>query len=118
MTLDIRDSLKNTRKSKNALVVVDELMTNSIDAFFIRRATTDGDLSLETKFATKARKSDLLDQEYDLEIECVDNGRGLGPDQLKAFFTKNTSYKDGLSIPGIAKVQVASVQPEQSREFF
>jgi hypothetical protein len=101
MTLDIRGSLKNTRKSKNALVVVDELMANSIDAFLIRHAHSEGDLSLEIKFAVKALKSDLLGQEYDLEIECVDNGCGLGPDQLKAFLTKDTSYKDDLSIPGI-----------------
>ena len=101
MTLDIRGSLKNTRKSKNALVVVDELMANSIDAFLIRRAATEGDLSLEIQFAVKAQKSDLLGQEYDLEIECVDNGCGLGRDQLKAFLTKDTSYKDDLSIPGI-----------------
>lgn len=101
MTLDIRGSLKNTRKSKNALVVVDELMANSIDAFLIRRATAEDDLSLEIKFATKAQKSDLLGQEYELEIECVDNGCGLGPDQRKAFLTKDTSYKDDLKIPGI-----------------
>ncbi|MBQ2262462.1 MAG: hypothetical protein II336_13955 [Loktanella sp.] len=107
MTLDIRGSLKNTRKSKNALVVVDELMANSIDAFLIRRATTQDDLNLEIKFLVKARRTDLLGHEYDLEIECVDNGCGLGPDQLKAFLTKDTSYKDDLSIPGIGNCKGA-----------
>ena len=96
MTLDIRGSLKNTRKSKNALVVVDELIANSIDAFLIRRATTQGDLNLEIKFSVQAKRIDLLGHEYDLEIECLDNGCGLGPDQLKAFLTKDTSYKDDL----------------------
>ncbi|XDA99464.1 ATP-binding protein [Sulfitobacter sp. LCG007] len=107
MTLDIRGSLKNTRKSKNALVVVDELMANSIDAFLIRRSASGGDLSLEINFTTKARKSDLLGQEYDLEVECVDNGCGLGPDQLKAFLTKDTSYKDDLRISGIGNCKGA-----------
>lgn len=132
MTLDIRGSLKNTRKSKNALVVVDELIANSIDAFLIRRAITDGDLNLEIKFTTKAQKSDLLGEEYDLEIECVDNGCGLGPDQLKAFLTKDTSYKDDLNIPGIgnckgsgrvqffhhfSKVSLSSVYSENGEKY-
>ena len=133
MTLDIRGSLKNTRKSKNALVVVDELIANSIDAFLIRRAITEGDLNLEIKFTTKAKKLDLLGEEYDLEIECVDNGCGLGPDQLKAFLTKDTSYKDDLDIPGIgnckgsgrvqffhhfSKVSLSSVYSEKDKKYF
>lgn len=101
MTLDVRGSLKNTRKSKNRLVVVDELLANSIDAFLIRQASSDVELSLEISFTVRASTSDLLGDEYDLEIECVDNGCGLGPDQLKAFLTKDTSYKDDLNISGI-----------------
>jgi len=107
MTLDIRGSLKNTRKSKNALVVVDELVANAIDAFLIRRATAKGDLNLEIKFATKAKKLDLIGQEYDLEIECTDNGCGLGSEQLNAFLTKDTSYKDDLNISGIGNCKGA-----------
>jgi len=101
MTLDIRGSLKNTRKSKNELVVIDELLANSIDAFLIRQAVAETELALEVKLTVKATKANLLGDEYDLEIECVDNGCGLGPDQLKAFLTKDTSYKDDLNIPGI-----------------
>lgn len=101
MTLDIRGSLKNTRKSKNALVVIDELLANSIDAFLIRRDTSDDDFALEVTLSVKATKSNLLGDEYDLQIDCVDNGCGLGPDQLKAFLTKDTSYKDDLNISGI-----------------
>lgn len=101
MTLDIRGSLKNTRKSKNTLVVIDELLSNSIDAFLIRQNETRNDLALEVSLSVRAVQSDLLDQEYDLEIQCADNGCGLGPDQLKAFLTKDTSYKDDLNIIGI-----------------
>lgn len=101
MTLDIRGSLKNTRKSKNTLVVIDELLSNSIDAFLIRQDASEDDLALEVSLSVKATKSDLLGDEYELEIECVDNGCGLGPDQLKAFLTKDTSYKDDLNISGI-----------------
>ena len=103
MTLDIRGSLKNTRISKNPLVVVDELLANSIDAFLIRRETETDPISLHVKLEVKATKADLLGAEYDLEIACEDNGCGLGPEQLKAFLTKDTSYKDDLNIPGIGK---------------
>lgn len=105
--LDIRGSLKNTRKSKNPLVVIDELLANSIDAFLIRQASTQGELALEINLTVKATKLNLLDDEYDLEIECTDNGCGLGPDQLKAFLTKDTSYKDDLKIPGIGNCKGA-----------
>ena len=101
MTLDIRGSLKNTRRSKNNHVVLDELLSNSIDAFLIRRASTQGDLALDIFLSVKATKANLLGDEYNLEIECIDNGCGLGPDQLKAFLTKDTSYKDDLNISGI-----------------
>ncbi len=50
-----------------------------------------------------ATRADLIGERYDLTIECEDNGCGLGPAQLKAFLTKDTSYKDDLNIPGIGK---------------
>ena len=101
MTLDVRGSLKNSRKSKNPLVVVDKLFANSIDAFLIRQASSDSDLSLEISFTVRVLTSDLLGDEYDMEIECEDNGCGFDPNQLKAFITKDTSYKDDLNISGI-----------------
>lgn len=103
VTIDIRGSLKNTRISSNPLVVVDELLANCIDAFLIRMSTGAARLPLRTRLKVRASKLDLLGEEYDLEIECEDNGCGLGPEQRKAFLTKDTSYKDDLSIPGIGK---------------
>lgn len=103
MTLDIRGSLKNTRISKNPLVVVDELLANSIDAFLIRKRDEADAVALEVTLQVKAAKADLLGEEYDLEITCEDNGCGIGPEQRKAFLTKDTSYKDDLNIPGIGK---------------
>lgn len=103
MTLDIRGSLKNTRISSNPLVVLDELVTNSIDAFLIRRFESLEQESLEIEIEITASKGDLLGETLDLTIKCHDNGCGLGPEQLKAFVTKDTSYKDDLKIPGIEK---------------
>ena len=103
LTLDIRGSLKNTRISSNTLVVVDELLANSIDAFLIRQSADAAAGALRIRLDVKVSQADLLGEDYDLEIECEDNGSGLGPEQLKAFLTKDTSYKDDLSIPGIGK---------------
>jgi hypothetical protein len=36
-------------------------------------------------------------------VSCKDNGYGLGDDQLKAFLTKDTSYKDDLPIFAIGQ---------------
>ncbi|WP_436399417.1 hypothetical protein [Roseobacter sp. S98] len=103
LTLDIRGSLKNTRISKNPLVVVDELLANSIDALLIRQAASTDKPPLQITLAVKAETSNLLGDEYDLEVVCADNGCGLGPEQLQAFLTKDTSYKDDLEIPGIGE---------------
>ena len=103
LTLDIRGSLKNTRISSNPLVVVDELLANSIDAFQIRQSGEAADVPLQIQLSIKTTQADLLGNDYGLEIVCKDNGCGLGPEQLKAFLTKDTSYKDDLSIPGIGK---------------
>lgn len=37
MTLDIRGSLKNTKLSSNAYVVFEELLSNAIDSYLIRK---------------------------------------------------------------------------------
>ncbi len=103
MTLDIRGSLKNTRISKNPLLVADEMLANSIDAFPIRRKDATDAVALSVKLQVNASKADLLGEEYGLEIVCEDNGCGLGPEQLKAFLTKDTSNKDDLNVPGIGK---------------
>ncbi|MEP4190575.1 MAG: hypothetical protein ABJN51_05820, partial [Sneathiella sp.] len=103
MTLDVRGSLKNTKLSKNPYVVFEELLSNAIDSFLIRR---DGDMAvtnLEVAFAVEFWPSDLLGDEIDLKVTCSDNGCGLGDEQTNAFLTKDTSYKDDLAISGIGK---------------
>ena len=39
MTLDVRGSLKNTKINKNYYVVIDELLSNAIDSYLIRKST-------------------------------------------------------------------------------
>ncbi|WP_428414796.1 hypothetical protein [Pararhizobium sp.] len=51
--------------------------------------------------------SGLLGDSSDISITCTDNGCGFGDDQTDAFLTKDTSYKDDLSIVGIGKCKGA-----------
>lgn len=104
MTLDVRGSLKNTKINKNYYVFIDEMLSNAIDSYLIRKdydATNNG---MSVVFDIEFLPKDLFDEGYiDLKISCTDNGAGLGDSQTKAFVTKDTSFKDDLSIGGIGK---------------
>lgn len=103
MTLDIRGSLKNTKISSDGYVVLEELISNSIDAFLIRQHTDPQVRSLQVSVEVDITSSGLWGDDMDVSITCTDNGCGLGDDQADAFVTKDTSYKDDLAIAGIAK---------------
>lgn len=107
MTLDIRGSLKNTKLSSNPFVVFEELISNAIDSFLIRRhsdtSATDMTVAIEISF----QQSDLFGDRETIAISCRDNGCGLGDPQLGAFLTKDTSYKDDLPISGIGQCKGA-----------
>lgn len=107
MTLDIRGSLKNTRVSSDRYVVVEELLSNSIDAFLIRVDKDNVARDLKVEISAITDKSDLFGSQLEVSISCSDNGCGLGDDQLHAFLTKDTSYKDDLLIAGIGKCKGA-----------
>ncbi|WP_134601003.1 hypothetical protein [Pseudomonas aeruginosa] len=107
MTLDIRGSLKNTKLSTNSYVVFEELISNAIDSYLIRRAldphTPDMKVNVDVTFVPAG----LDENQEDMIVSCHDNGCGLGDEQLKAFLTKDTSYKDDLSISGIGQCKGA-----------
>ena len=107
MTLDIRGSLKNTKISSDGYVVLEELISNSIDAFLIRQHLDPTRRSLEVSIEVDVTVSGLLGDGTDISIACTDNGCGFGDDQTDAFLTKDTSYKDDLSIAGIGKCKGA-----------
>jgi len=107
MTLDIRGSLKNTKISSNKYVVIEELISNSIDAFLIRRHHDSSVMDLRVIVSIDLLNADLLNGQLDVSISCADNGCGLGDEQTNAFLTKDTSYKDDLSIAGIGKCKGA-----------
>lgn len=103
MTLDIRGSLKNTKINQHYYAVVDELFSNSIDSYLIRKNDEPSNEGLEVTIFVEFFDKDLDGRETDLKIACIDNGFGMGDDQTKAFITKDTSYKDDLAIAGIGK---------------
>lgn len=107
MTLDIRGSLKSTKLSRNPYVVFEELISNAIDSFLIRKNNDLTAKNLRIDIVVNFFPGDLIDGLEDMLISCKDNGCGLGDEQLNAFITKDTSYKDDLPIPGIGKCKGA-----------
>lgn len=107
MTLDIRGGIKNTKLSSNPYVVFEELISNAIDSYLIRKNDDLSTPSMKIDVEVTFSQADMLDESEDMSILCKDNGCGLGEDQLKAFLTKDTSYKDDLSIFGIGKCKGA-----------
>lgn len=107
MTLDIRGSIKNTKLSSNPYVVFEELISNAIDSYLIRKHEEPTAPSLRVHVNVAFKPADLLGEQDVMTISCVDNGCGLGEAPLKAFLTKDTSYKDDLTISGIGKCKGA-----------
>lgn len=107
MTLDIRGSIKNTKLSLNRYVVFEELISNAIDSFLIRKNGEPTVAPLEIKIDVDFSAADVLGERETMSVMCMDNGCGLGDEQLKAFVTKDTSYKDDLGIVGIGKCKGA-----------
>lgn len=103
MTLDVRGSLKGTKLSRNPYVVFEELISNAIDSFLIRKSIDVTAPDLKIDVAVDFFSTSLIGDLDDMSVSCSDNGCGLGGEQLKAFLTKDTSYKDDLPIPGIGK---------------
>lgn len=107
MTLDIRGSIKNTKLSSNPYVVFEELISNAIDSYLIRKHNDPSAPSMQVQIEVDFSSDDMLEDSESMAIFCKDNGCGLGEHQLKAFLTKDTSYKDDLSISGIGKCKGA-----------
>lgn len=104
MALDIRGSLKNTRINKNIYICIDELFSNAVDSYLIRRNSEPSPPGLDVSFRLTFVKRDLFENDkYDVHVVCTDNGAGFCDAQVKAFITKDTSYKDDLAIDGIGE---------------
>lgn len=107
MTLDIRGSIKNTKLSHNPYVVFEELISNAIDSYLIRKNSEPSALSMRIEIQVDFSEADLIGDRENMSIRCKDNGCGFGEQQLQAFLTKDTSYKDDLLISGIGKCKGA-----------
>ena len=103
MTLDIRGGLKNTRIKPDPYVVIDELVSNAIDSYLIRKAYQPKVEGLKVRISVEFFDRVLGEEQVDFKITCTDNGVGFGDGMVKAFVTKDTTFKDDLTIDGIAK---------------
>jgi hypothetical protein len=107
MTLDIKGGLKNTSISHNRYVVFEELLSNAIDSYLIRRSIEPDTPSLHIELGVEFFRNSLIADTHDVAIWCEDNGAGFGDEQIKAFVTKDSTYKDYLQIQGIGKCKGA-----------
>lgn len=108
MTLDIKGGLKNTEMSSNQYVVIEELISNAIDSYLIRKNNEENSPNFSVDLKINFFPTTLIEPyQYDISISCKDNGAGFGQDQVKAFVTKDSTYKDYLKIQGIGKCKGA-----------
>lgn len=108
MTLDVKGGLKNTEISSNQYVVIEELISNAIDSYLIRKNVEVEVPEFSAAITINFYSSSLIDaSEHDISISCRDNGAGFGEAQVKAFVTKDSTYKDYLKIQGIGKCKGA-----------
>ncbi|MFI8381087.1 hypothetical protein [Pseudomonas sp. NPDC079086] len=108
MTLDVKGGLKNTEISSNQYVVIEELLSNAIDSYLIRRNSEPNTPQFTASIVVDFFPASLIDNDaYDLAVFCTDNGAGFGDEQVKAFVTRDSTYKDYLKIQGIGKCKGA-----------
>lgn len=58
-------------------------------------------------FQIEVINTSLFGEQFDVHVSCSDNGAGFGDEQVKAFVTMDTTYKDYLQIQGIGKCKGA-----------
>lgn len=86
----------------------EELLSNAIDSYLIRKNNNENVPPLDIKFEVSFVSSSTVDQaENDITILCHDNGAGFGDDEVEAFVTKDSTYKDLLDIRGIDRCKGA-----------
>lgn len=107
MTLDILGGRKNTAINYSDYVVFEEMLSNAIDSYLIRKKKLSSAPPFLVKIDVEVTSADFFDGSFDVKISCEDNGAGFGDDEVKAFVTKDSTYKDQLQIPGIGKCKGA-----------
>ncbi|WP_127158683.1 hypothetical protein [Xanthomonas arboricola] len=107
MALDIRGGIKNTAINRSEYVVFEEMLSNAIDSYLIRRKEDAQAPKFSVLFEINLIPTSLFNQGLDVDITCTDNGAGFRNEEVKAFITKDSTYKDQLEIIGIGKCKGA-----------
>lgn len=107
MTLDIHGGRKNTAINHGEYVAFEEMLSNAIDSYLIRKSRVLVAPSFMVTIDIKVVQVDLFGAKFGVEIDFSDNGAGFADDEVKAFVTKDSTYKDQLQIPGLGKCKGA-----------
>lgn len=107
MTLDVRGGLKNTAINHSNYIAFEEMLSNAIDSYLIRRSGEASSPPFSIQIEINILRTGLFGDAFDLDVSCSDNGAGFGDAQVKAFVTKDSTYKDDLRIQGIGKCKGA-----------
>ncbi|MFC4698555.1 hypothetical protein ACFO4O_00075 [Glaciecola siphonariae] len=71
MTLDIRGSKKTTRISDNRFIVFEELLSNAIDSYLIRKNETPNIPPLDVRFQIDLYTSDMFAKDS-IGVQLID----------------------------------------------
>ncbi len=74
MTLDIRGGLKNTAINNSDYVVFEEMLSNAIDSYLIRRNDESSAPRFLVKIQSEIFDTTLFGEGFDVEVSCTDNG--------------------------------------------
>lgn len=107
MTLDIRGGRKNTAINHSDYITFEEMLSNAVDSYLIRKSRISSAPQFLVRICINIIDTDLFGSQFGVEINFTDNGAGFGDDEVKAFVTKDSTYKDQLQIPGIGKCKGA-----------
>lgn len=107
MALDIPGGRKNTLINASDFVVFEEMLSNAIDSYLIRRNCEKTAPAFRVAIEVEIFETQLFDAGFDVEASCTDNGAGFDDEQVEAFVTKDSTYKDQLQIAGIGKCKGA-----------
>lgn len=101
--LDVNGSLKTTKIKQSHYVIIEEMLANAIDSYLLRKNSDQSAESLSVSIKVDMKPFSLLEEEIVGSISCEDNGAGFPDKQIKAFVTKDTTFKDNVKIDGLAE---------------
>lgn len=89
MALAIRGRSRNTKPKPNDCVVIEDLISNAIDDFIIRRHQDSETRSLDVSIEVDVIADGPLGDGTDIALTCTGNDCCFGDDHTEAFLTND-----------------------------